>query len=142
MYQRNILASTIHWASLEYGVFKTQLFGNPSFTLSNITRSGLLLRGFPCSKGVGRFAPMHAGWSFEKSFLIQPLSGISHQKNIVTLTVHRVSPLPRNVVFFFTQRLLEPLDSVKFWLCQAFSHVDCLLHQSWVICTNSCGIEL
>ena len=29
--------------------------------------------------------------SFLKSFLIQPLSGISHQRNIVTLTVHRIS---------------------------------------------------
>ena len=70
----------IFWLSLftvspdaysEYGVFKTQMFGNPSFTLLNITISGLLPCGFSYSEGIGRFAPTRVGLSFEKSFLIQ-----------------------------------------------------------------------
>ena len=65
-------------ASPEYGDLKTQRFGNPFLTLSNITVSGLLWCGFPCSEEVARFAPMCAGLSFEKNFLVHTWLSICH----------------------------------------------------------------
>ena len=65
-------------ASPEYGDLKTQRFGNPFLTLSNITVSGLLWCGFPCSEEVARFAPMCARLRFDKSFLVRTWLGICH----------------------------------------------------------------
>ena len=80
------------------------------------------------------------GLRFKKSILVQALSGCSQYRNILTLLLYRVAHFLL-MWCFYSQRLLKLLDSGKCWLCQAICHGDCLLHQSWVICTNTCGIE-
>ena len=96
-----------------------------------------------CSVGVGWSTQTRAGLSFEKSFLVQPWSSISHQRNILALTFYWVSPLlTLNMEFFNPRGWWKTPLTLSNSAGLAFSRVGCLLCWSWMIYTNAFRIEL